>query len=345
MAGARLGIDLGTSKVAIYLEGEGVVLREPAVIAVGREDDRLICGGQEALEMIGREPPSIKVVMPLEHGTISDYDYAERMIKLFVRRVCSYKLIKPRAAVSVPTSVTEVETRSVMQAITAAGIRQAILIEEHVAAAIGAGMDIAQPRASMVVDFGAGTTDIAILSVGGIAAESSIRSGGLDLDDILVRMMRTEYGLVVGKQTAERVKKSIGYATDAPKELTMNVPGRDAVSGLPVVRAVSADSVCKAIDETLTDWEMAIHDVLESCPPDLVGDIYTDGIVLTGGGALLKNLDKRLTNYIGTPCRVADAPADCVAIGTGIALRRAKGNSAYHVNEFEYDFAEWSNEI
>ena len=344
MAGARLGIDLGTSKVAIYIDGHGVVLREPAVIAVNRETDKLICGGQEAWNMIGREPPSIKVVMPLSHGTISDYDYAERMIKLFVRRVCSYKMIKPRAAVSVPTSVTEVETRSVMQAVTAAGIRQTVLIEEHVAAAIGAGLDISQPRASMVVDLGAGTTDIAMLSVGGVAVESSIRSGGMDLDDAILRLMRTEYALVIGKPTAELIKKSIGYAADAPEDVTRNVPGRDAVTGLPVVRAVSATSICKAIDETLISWEMAIHDVLEDCPPDLVSDIYTDGIVLTGGGALLKGLDKRLSNYIGTPCRVADAPADCVAVGTGIALRRAKGNSAYNVNEFEYDFAEWSTD-
>ena len=293
--------------------------------------------------MIGREPPSIKVVAPLEHGTISDYDYAERMLKHFVRQVCSYRFFKPRATISVPTSVTEAETRSVIQAITAAGIRQATLIEEHVAAAIGAGLDISQPHATMVVDFGAGTTDAAVLSVGGIAAQASLRTGSNDLDDSIVRMLRTEYNLLVGKQTAERVKKNIGYAVDVPKGLTMDVPGRDSVSGLPVVRTVSADAVHDCIQETLNVLDAAIHGVLENCPPDLVGDIYTDGIVLTGGGALLHNLDKRLSHYIGTECRVADCPADCVATGTGMALRYM-GSTMYSVNQFEYDFAEWADD-
>ena len=342
MPGAKLGIDLGTSKVAIYMEGEGIVLREPAVIAVDRATDQMICGGREAYDMLGKEPPSIKVISPLEHGTISDYDYAERMIKHFVRKVCFYKIFKPRATISVPTSVTEVETRSVIQAITAAGIRQATLIEEHVAAAIGSGLDISQPHAAMVVDFGAGTTDAAVLSVGGIAAQMSLRNGSADLDDHIVRMMRTEYGLVIGKQTAEKVKKSIGYAVDAPKDLMMDVPGRDSITGLPVVRAVSAEAVSDAIQESLSVLDAAIHGVLENCPPDLVGDIYTDGIMLTGGGALLHNLDKRLTGYIGTECRVAKDPADCVAIGTGLALRYM-GSTMYSVNQFEYDFSEWAD--
>ena len=342
MAGAKLGIDLGTSKVAIYMEGSGVVLREPAVIAVDRATDKMICGGQEAYEMIGREPPSIKVIAPLSHGTISDYDYAERMLKHFVRQVCSYNIFKPRATISVPTSVTEAETRSVIQAITAAGIRQATLIEEHVAAAIGAGLDISQPHATMVVDLGAGTTDAAVLSVGGIASQSSIRTGGSDLDDAITRMLRTEYNLLVGKQTAENVKKSIGYAVDAPKNLCMDVPGRDSVSGLPVTRSVTAESVCDCMQEVLNALDTAIHGVLENCPPDLVGDVYTDGIVLTGGGSLLHGLDKRLSRFIGTDCRVAADPADCVAIGTGIALRYM-GSTMYSVNQFEYDFSEWAD--
>ena len=338
MPGMDLGIDLGTSQVVIYTPHHGIVLREPSVIAVDQADGHMIACGKEAYAMLGRTPDSICAIRPLRKGVISDYDYAEQMLRYFVRKVCKYKILKPRAAVSVPATVTEVEQRSVVEAVSAAGIRRVVLMEESVAAAVGAGLDVSAPRGSMIVDLGAGTTDIAVMSLKGLANSISIRLGGDDFDAAIVRYMRTQYGLIIGDLTAEQVKKTIGNAMPAGEPDTMPVRGRDALSGLPRVQKVDANEILEAISEPLYGILSAIQHVLETTQPELVGDILDNGITLSGGGALLKNMPERVTRRTGVACRVADDPESCVAIGTGKALKYVgvMANGVYDINQFAY---------
>lgn len=342
MPGMDLGIDLGTSQVVIYASGKGVVLKEPAVIAVDSRDGHIVACGQEAYDMLGRTPDSITAVRPLAKGVIADYDYAERMLRYFVRKVCAYKILKPRAAVSVPASVTEVEQRSVVEAVSAAGVRRVVLIEEAVAAAIGAGLDVSAARGSMAVNIGGGTTDVAVLSLKGISTSSSLRVGGDDMDAAIVRYLRTKYNLIIGARMAESIKKSIGSATPPENASVMEAKGRDALTGLPAVRPVDALEIGEALSEPLMEMLSGVQRVLETTPPELAGDVMEHGMVLTGGGAKLAGLAQFIQTNTGVSCRVAEQPDECVAVGTGKALKFAKLLSAgvYDVDQFSYHLSE-----
>lgn len=338
MPGISLGIDLGTSMVTIYVPGRGIVLREPSVIAVDSKEGKTIACGHEAFEMLGRTPGSIVAVRPLSKGVISEYDYAEQMLRTFVRRVCAYKVIKPRVAVSIPASVTEVEQRSVVEAVLAAGTRRVILVEESVAAALGAGISIDRPQGSMVVNVGAGTTDIAVLSLKGVATSLSLRLGGDDIDAAIVRYIHNRYNHIIGLQTAERVKMCLGESEDIP------IKGRDAVSGLPCVKNVKASEIRECIDEPVNDILFAIQRVFESTPPELAGDIMGKGICLTGRGVQLHGFSDMVSRFTGIDCRVADNPADCVAIGTGRSLEYKEKlfTGVYHIGQFNYPLSDSS---
>ena len=342
MPGMDLGIDLGTSQVVIYASGKGVVLKEPAVIAVDSRDGHIVACGQEAYDMLGRTPDSITAVRPLAKGVIADYDYAERMLRYFVRKVCAYKILKPRAAVSVPASVTEVEQRSVVEAVSAAGVRRVVLIEEAVAAAIGAGLDVSAARGSMAVNIGGGTTDVAVLSLKGISTSSSLRVGGDDMDAAIVRYLRTKYNLIIGARMAESIKKAIGAAIPPEDNPTMQAKGRDALTGLPAVRPVTAWEIGEALSEPLMEMLSGVQRVLETTPPELAGDVMEHGMVLTGGGAKLAGLARFIQTNTGVSCRVAEQPDECVAVGTGKALKFAKLLSAgvYDVDQFSYHLSE-----
>ena len=338
MPGMDLGIDLGTSQTLIYTAGRGIVLREPSVIAVDSDKGHIVACGKEAYEMLGRAPDTITVIRPLSKGVISDYDYAEQMLRYFVRKVCRYKVFKPRTAVSLPASVTEVEQRSVVEAVTASGARKVVLIEEAVAAAIGAGLDIGEPKGSMVVDLGAGTVDIAVMSLKGMAASLSVRVGGNDMDEAIVRHMRNQHNVVVGLLTAEQVKKTVGCATEAGDAAVMEVRGRNAATGLPCVRQVTGSEIREAIAEQLMEILTAVQRVLETTPPELVGDVLQQGIVLTGGVAQMKGMAEYLERSTGVDCRVAEEPEDCVARGTGQALQYVGvlSTGVYDIGQFSY---------
>ncbi len=342
MPGISLGIDLGTSNVTIYVPGKGVVLREPSVIAVDSINDKMIACGKEAFEMLGRTPDSIRAIRPLYKGVISEYEYAEQMLRTFVRRVCAYKIIKPRVAVSIPSEVTGVEQRSVVEAVLAAGTRHVVLIEEPVAAALGAGISIDQPYGSMVVNVGAGTTDIAVLSLKGIAASQSIRLGGDDIDAAIVRYLHNQLNHIIGLQTAEQIKITIGEALTGDKDKTISVKGRNAVSGLPCLQKVSAAQISEAISDPVKAIISAIQRVLESTPPELAGDIMTAGITLTGGGVQLGGLPEAISRFTGVDCRIADNPSDCVAVGTGEMLKRSGAiySGVYNIGQFSYPLSD-----
>ncbi len=345
MPGLDLGIDMGTSQVIIALPGRGVVLKEPSVIAVDKADGHIIACGSEAYDMLGRTPDSILAVRPLSKGVISDYDYAERMMRYFVRKVCAFKMIKPRAAVSLPASVTEVEQRSAVEAVTASGIRKVVLIDEAVAAALGAGLDLSQPKGNMVVDIGAGTTDIAVMSLKGISHSTSVRIGGEDMDEAIIRYMRNQHNLVIGPLTAEQVKKKIGLAAVSQDPPRMKVRGRNAATGLPAIREIDGNEVADAIRETMEEILRAVQEVLESTPPELAGDVLSSGIVMTGGVSQLTGLTDRLAAYTGVECRLAEDPETCVARGTGMALKYAASLSAgvYDIGQFSYRLSDSMN--
>ena len=324
MPGMSLGIDLGTANVTIYASGQGIVLREPSVIAVDSKTGQLIACGQEAFDMLGRTPDSIQAIRPLSKGVISEFDYAERMLRTFVRRVCAYKVLKPRVAVSVPALVTEVEQRSVVEAVQAAGTRKPVLIEESVAAAIGAGLNISDAMGAMVVDMGAGTTDIAVMSLKGLATSRSVRIGGNDMDEAIVRYMHNKYNHIIGLRTAEQVKIQIGCAVlknQSAADVQMGVKGRNAVTGLPCVQTVTAREIHSILNELLQEIYQSIQTVLEYTPPELAGDILTGGICLTGGIAQLLGIAEGVSAFTKVPAFVAQDPMDCVAKGTGKALK------------------------
>lgn len=345
MPGMDLGIDLGTSQVVIYVEGKGIVLHEPSIMALDSRDDHIIACGKEAYDMQGRNPDSIKVIRPLSKGVISDYDYAEQMLRYFVRKVCAFKVFKPRAAVSLPASVTEVEQRSVVEAITASGVRKVVLMEDAVAAAIGAGLDIAAPRGSMVVDIGAGTTDIAVMSLKGIASSTSVRVGGNDMDEAIVRYIHNHYNLAIGLLTAEVVKKLIGSADGSEDETVYHVRGRDATTGLPAVRDICGADIREAIADMLQEILAAVQNVLENTPPELVGDILYSGITMTGGGSLLKGMDRLIAEKTRVECHVAENPETCVARGTGKALKYVGviSSGVYDIGQFTYRLTDSMN--
>jgi rod shape-determining protein MreB len=316
-----IGIDLGTATVLVYIKGKGIVLREPSVVAIDRNNGRILDVGDEARKMLGRTPGNIVAIRPLREGVISDYDVTERMLRYFLRKVVGKRMFfKPRVVVCVPSGVTEVEKRSVIDATIDAGARYTQLIEEPIAAAIGAGLDISRPYGSMVVDIGGGTTDIAVISLGSAVVSDSIKIAGDKFDDAIIRYMRRKHNLLIGERTAEELKINIGGAYPRKEVLYMEVTGRNLVSGLPKTTRVSSEEMIEALEEPVITIIETVHSVLERTPPELAADIYDRGIVMTGGGALLFGLDRLIQENIKVPCFVADDAISCVAIGTGKAL-------------------------
>jgi rod shape-determining protein MreB len=321
MFSKRIAIDLGTTNLLVYVPKRGIVINEPSVVALSTEDNRIVAVGAEAKEMLGRTPESIIASRPLKDGVIADYRITQAMIKHYISRVAGgFRLSRPDVMVCVPAGATSTERKAVIDATLAAGARAAYIIKEPIAAAIGASIPIASAAGNMVVDIGGGTTEIAILSLGGVVAQNSVRVGGNHLDSAIADHIRRHYGLAVGDQTAEEIKKNLGSAMILVKDRTMEIRGRDVIAGLPRTVTISSNEITKAMTEELEKIILAIRAVLEQTPPELSSDIIDRGMVLTGGGALLKNLDKLLTKIIGVPCVVAEEPLLCVAKGTGIAL-------------------------
>jgi len=320
--GEDIGIDLGTASVLVYVKHKGIVLNESSVVAIEKQTGQLFAVGEEARRMLGRTPGSIVAIRPMREGVIADYDVTERMLKYFISKVIGSKaLFKPRVMIGIPSGVTGVEQRAVKQAAISAGAKQAFLIEEPLAAALGAGLEISEPRGSMVVDIGGGTTDIAVLSLGSIVTSKSIRIGGDNFDETLVRYMRRYHNLLIGERTAEQMKKDIGTAYPQKKEhATAEIRGRDLVSGLPRTITVTSREAFEAIKEAIESILSATKEVLEKTPPELSSDIMDKGIALTGGGALLHGLDKYLSEHTHLPVYVAENPIQCVALGTAKAL-------------------------
>lgn len=315
-----IGIDLGTATVLVYLKGKGIVLNEPSVVAVDRVTGKLIAVGSEAQETLGRTPGNIVAIRPLREGVISDYEMTECMIKEFIRKVQGFRLFKPNVVICVPSIITEVEERAVIDAGTQAGAKRVFLIEEPVAAAIGAGIDITKPNGNLVVDVGGGTTDIAVISLGGVVESTSIKIAGDKFDEEIIKYIRRKHNALIGERTAEQIKKNIGCVYPRSEEEIMEVKGRCLMTGLPRTFTVSSTEVLEALEEVSSAIVEAIHSVLERTPPELTGDISSNGIVMTGGGSLICGFDKLVASKTGIPTRVADEAVSCVAYGTGNCL-------------------------
>ncbi|MCU0503696.1 MAG: rod shape-determining protein [Anaerolineae bacterium] len=317
----QIGIDLGTVNVLVYVSGRGIVLREPSVVAISIRDNKIVSVGQEAREMIGRSPESIEVARPMREGVIADYVVTEAMLRYFIRKVVGRNpLLKPRVMISVPRGVTSVESRAVHDAAMQAGAKEAYLIPEPLAAAYGAGLPIGTPTGNMVVDVGGGTTEAAVISMNDIVVWSSVRVGGIRTDEAIISYVRKKYNLIIGEQTAEEIKIQIGSALPLTEELTLEVRGRDQVAGLPKTITLTSGEITEAIAEPMASIISVVKQTLEKTPPELAADIIDRGMVLSGGGGLLRNLDKLLTKETNVPCFVAEHPMACVAIGAGRAL-------------------------
>jgi rod shape-determining protein MreB len=330
----EVGIDLGTANVLVYIKGKGIVLNEPSVVAVEEESNDIIAVGEEARLMLGRTPGNIIAVRPLRDGVVSDYDITERMLKYFIRKSCGgSRFFKPRIMICVPSGVTEVEKRAVIEAATQAGGKSVYLMEEPIAAAIGAGLDITGPDGKMVIDIGGGTSDVAVISLGTIVASMSVKVAGDSLDDSIIKYMRKEHKLLIGERTAEQMKFTIGTAFPREQSVSFECKGRDLVTGLPKSIIVTSEEMLEALDEPLQTICEAVHQVLESTPPELAADISTEGIWITGGGALLNGIDKRIKKRTGIDVFIADEPKACVAIGTGRALDSLKALDSRPVNQ------------
>ena len=315
-----IGIDLGTASVLVYVKGKGIVLNEPSVVALDKNTGKLLKVGTEAQAMLGRTPGNIVAIRPLREGVISDYDMTERMLREFIHKVAGVSFFKPRVIICVPSGITEVEERAVIDAGIQAGARKVYLIEEPVAAAIGAGIDIAKPDGHMVVDIGGGTADIAVISLSGVVESASIKIAGDQLNEAVVKYMRRKHNLLVGERTAEEMKKQIGCVFPKEEEETMDVKGRCLLTGLPKVVTVSSTEMMDAFEEPVERIMEAIHAVLERTPPELVADISTNGIIMTGGGSLVAGFDKLVTARTGIHTTVADDAISCVVLGTGKSL-------------------------
>ena len=315
-----IGIDLGTASVLVYVKGKGVVLNEPSVVALDKNTGKLLKVGADAQAMLGRTPGNIIAIRPLREGVISDYDMTERMLREFIRKVVGVQFFKPRVIICVPSGITEVEERAVIDAGIQAGARRAYLIEEPVAAAIGAGIDITQPDGHMVVDIGGGTADIAVISLSGVVESCSIKVAGDQLNEAVIKYMRRKHNLLVGERTAEDMKIKIGCVFPKEEEETIEVKGRCLLTGLPKVVTVSSTEMMDAFEEPVERIMEAIHSVLERTPPELVADVSTNGIVMTGGGSLVSGFDKLVEARTGIHTMIAEDAISCVAIGTGKSL-------------------------
>lgn len=318
---AELGVDLGTANLLVYQRRRGIVLREPSVVAISQVTGKVLAVGEEARLMLGRTPGNITAIRPLQNGVIAEYSITLEMLRYVINKVLGKRrLFNPRMLVCVPSSATDVERRAVIQAAKEAGAAEVHLIEEPMAAAIGAGLPISQPGGNMVVDIGGGTTDVAVISLGGIVISRSVRVAGNKFDEAIMRHVRVAHNLMIGERTAEEIKIKIGSAYPLPQELRMEVRGRDLVEGLPKTVVIHSEEVRSALTEPINQIVEKVRSVLEETPPELASDIIERGIVLTGGGALLRGFDKLLSHATGIPVYVAEDPLSCVAIGTGRAL-------------------------
>lgn len=318
---AELGVDLGTANLLVYQRGRGIVLREPSVVAISQTTGKVLAVGEEARLMLGRTPGNIVAIRPLQNGVIAEYSITLEMLRYVINKVLGKRrFFNPRMLVCVPSSATDVERRAVIQAAKEAGAGEVHLIEEPMAAAIGAGLPISQPGGNMVVDIGGGTTDVAVISLGGIVISRSIRVAGNKFDEAIMRHVRVAHNLMIGERTAEEIKIKIGSAYPLPQELTMEVRGRDLVEGLPKTVVIHSEEIRSALAEPVNQIVEKVRSVLEETPPELAADIIERGIVLTGGGALLRGFDKLLSHATNIPVYIAEDPLSCVAIGTGRAL-------------------------
>jgi rod shape-determining protein MreB len=318
--GRDMAVDLGTANTVIYVRGHGIVLNEPSVVAVSVSDGRLLAVGTEAKRMIGRTPAHIQAVRPLKDGVIADFEICEKMLRYFIHKVHQRRWSKPRIVICVPSGITGVEQRAVQEAAQFAGARKAYIIEEPMAAAIGAGLPVQEPTGNMIVDIGGGTTEVAVISLGGIVISQSVRVGGDELDDAIIQYIKKEYSLALGERTAEEVKIALGSAWPLQEELHAEIRGRDLVTGLPKTIVTSTEEIREALEEPVAAIVDAVKTTLDKTPPELAADIMEKGIVLAGGGALLHGLDARLQHETGMPIVVSPNPLNCVAIGSGQSL-------------------------
>jgi len=318
--GRDMAVDLGTANTLVYVRGEGIVLNEPSVVAVNIKDGRPVAVGHEAKRMIGRTPSHIQAIRPLKDGVIADFDMCETMLRYFIQKVHQRKWAKPRMVICVPSGTTPVEQRAVLDAAENAGARKAYAIEEPMAAAIGAGLPVTEPTGNMIVDIGGGTTEVAVISLGGMVTSQSIRVGGDELDDAIIQFIKKEYSLALGERTSEEVKIALGSAWPLEEELFAEIRGRDLVTGLPKTIVTSTEEIREALDEPVAAIVDAVKVTLDKTPPELAADIMEQGIVLAGGGALLNGIDARLMHETGMPIVIAPNPLFCVAIGSGQSL-------------------------
>lgn len=317
-----IGIDLGTANILVTLKGKGIVLKEPSVVAIDRKTGEILATGHEAKEMLGRTPDQIKAVRPLKDGVIADFTATQLMLKNIIKKICSrYNVGKPRVVVGVPSGITEVEERAVEESVMNAGGKEVYLIEEPMAAAIGAGIEVAEPSGNIIVDIGGGTTEVAVISLGGIVVSNSLKVAGDELDDDIVNYVKREMGLAIGETTAEQIKISIGCASSLMTETQIEVRGRDLSNGLPRNVIITSSQAEDAMRESINEIVETVKATLEKTPPELASDIVGKGIVLAGGGALIKNLDKLLSSKTGIPVYIADEPLDCVVKGTRKNIR------------------------
>ena len=321
--GIEIGVDLGTSNILVYVKGRGIVVREPSVVAVS--EGEIVAVGEQAREMLGRTPAPIEAVRPLQDGVIANFTITQQMLKLLLRQVCGRRrLFRPQVCICIPSGATAVEKRAVVEAAMAAGAKRAIPVEEPMAAALGAGLEVTGAAGYLVVDIGGGTTDIAVIALGGIVLSESVRVGGAAMDAMVARQIKRSYNLMVGERTAEEIKIKIGSAYPLPSESTMVVKGRDVVTGLPKTIEISSEEVREALAEPVGTLVARVRGVLERTPPELSADIIERGITLTGGGALLRGLDRLIEAQTDVPVRVAEDPLTCVAVGTGLYFDLAR---------------------
>ncbi|MDD6398039.1 MAG: rod shape-determining protein MreB [Selenomonadaceae bacterium] len=316
-----IGVDLGTANVLIYVKNKGIVLKEPSVVAVNRDNNQVLAVGEEARQMIGRTPGNIVAIRPMRDGVIADFDITETMLRHFIEKVTGRSLmLRPRIMVCIPSSITMVEQRAIQEAAEQAGARRTHLIEEPLAAALGAGLDISDAYGSMVVDIGGGTTDIAVISLGGIVISSSLKVAGDKFDEAIIEYIKNTFKLMIGERTAEDIKMEVGAAFGDARHAKKNITGRDLLTGLPKNIEVTTEQISEALKPYVTQIVDSVKDVLEKCPPELASDIMDHGIILTGGGAMLYGLDELIRRETQIPTSLADDPMSCVALGTGKAL-------------------------
>jgi len=320
-----IGIDLGTANTLVFVKDKGIVLREPSVVAIGTSSRKVLAVGEEAKRMLGRTPGNIQAIRPMKDGVIADFDITEAMLRYFIRKVHSQsRLVAPRVIIAIPSGITEVEKRAVKESATHAGAREVLTIEEPMAAAIGVGLPVDEPAANMIVDIGGGTTEIAIISLAGIVFSKSIRVAGDELDNAIINYMKRAYNLLIGERTAEEIKIRIGSVYPLEEELSMEVKGRDSVAGLPKTIHITSQEIREALGDTIAAIVDAVRNALERCPPELSADLVDRGFVMAGGGSLIRNIDRLLSEKTGLPVTIADDPLSAVANGTGVVLSDLK---------------------